>query len=99
MEKIRHIEVQFLGDKYGNYVTLWERECSMQRKYQKLVEESPSSAVSPEERQMLSDWTVRLAREMGYENAGTIEYLRAQDGKYYFIEVNARIQVEHPVIV
>lgn len=93
----RHIEVQFLGDHYGNYITLGERECSIQRRYQKIIEESPSPVVSEEERKLLEAWTIQLASSMGYYNAGTIEYLRSQEGKYYFMEINARIQVEHPV--
>ncbi len=93
----RHIEVQFLGDMYGNYITLGERECSVQRRYQKVVEEAPSSIVTPEERKNLAQWAISIAREMGYINAGTVEFLRADDGTFYFMEVNARIQVEHPV--
>lgn len=93
----RHIEVQFLGDSYGNYVTLGERECSVQRKYQKVIEEAPSPVVTPQERKKLERWAISIAKEMGYINAGTVEFLRAIDGTFYFMEVNARIQVEHPV--
>ena len=89
--------MQFIGDNFGNYVTLGERECSVQRRYQKVVEEAPSPVVSPAERDNLSSWAVKIAREMGYRNAGTVEFLRAEDGAFYFMEVNARIQVEHPV--
>ena len=97
LKNARHIEVQFLGDHYGNYITLGERECSIQRRYQKIIEESPSPVVTPEERRQLQNWTCRLAAKMRYRNAGTIEFLRSEDGNYYFMEVNARIQVEHPV--
>ncbi len=93
----KHIEVQFIADNYGHVVTLGERECSVQRKYQKVVEEAPSPVVTSIERVMLSDWTIRIVKEMQYRNAGTVEYLRSEDGNYYFMEVNARIQVEHPV--
>jgi len=93
----RHIEVQFLGDMYGNYVTLGERECSVQRRYQKVIEEAPSPVVTAEERKKLEQWAIKIVREMNYVNAGTVEFLRADDGKFYFMEVNARIQVEHPV--
>lgn len=95
--RARHIEVQFIGDHHGNYITLGERECSIQRRYQKIIEEAPSPAVTASERAMLEEWTVRLASAMGYRNAGTIEYLRSGDGRFYFMEINARIQVEHPV--
>ncbi len=97
LNRSRHIEVQFIGDGFGNYITLGERECSIQRRYQKVIEEAPSPAVSEKERAMLMEWTVRLAGAMGYQNAGTIEYLRSETGEYYFMEINARIQVEHPV--
>ncbi|MGC9324346.1 MAG: acetyl-CoA carboxylase biotin carboxylase subunit [Desulfomonilia bacterium] len=93
----RHIEVQCLGDNYGNYVALGERECSVQRKYQKVVEEGPSPVVTPKDREKLCSWAVDILKEMGYRNAGTVEFLRSEDGNYYFMEVNARIQVEHPV--
>ncbi|MFO7495538.1 MAG: biotin carboxylase N-terminal domain-containing protein [Desulfobacterales bacterium] len=97
LRRARHIEVQFIRDTHGNVITLGERECSIQRRYQKIIEESPSPVVTAEERGMLQEWTVRLAAKMGYQSAGTIEYLRSEDGRYYFMEVNARIQVEHPV--
>jgi len=93
----RHIEIQFIGDNAGNFVALGERECSVQRRYQKVIEESPSPVVTPEERRKLCEWAVRIVRNMGYRNAGTVEFLRSEDGQYYFMEVNARIQVEHPV--
>ncbi|GAB6171425.1 acetyl-CoA carboxylase biotin carboxylase subunit [Paradesulfitobacterium aromaticivorans] len=93
----RHIEIQFIADMQGNCVCLGERECSLQRRYQKIIEESPSLVVSEQERQTLYDYTVRIVRAMGYYGAGTMEFLRADDEMYYFMEVNARLQVEHPV--
>ncbi|MGC8494575.1 MAG: acetyl-CoA carboxylase biotin carboxylase subunit, partial [Syntrophobacteraceae bacterium] len=97
LSNTKHIEVQCLGDTRGNFIALGERECSVQRKYQKVVEEAPSPVVTPEEREKLYGWAVKILREMGYRNAGTVEFLRSEDGAYYFMEVNARIQVEHPV--
>ncbi|MEM3853657.1 MAG: biotin carboxylase N-terminal domain-containing protein [Conexivisphaerales archaeon] len=97
VDEPRHIEVQFIVDHFGNCVCLGERECSIQRRYQKIIEESPSPVISEVDREVLYDYTVKLAKAMGYVNAGTIEYLRSQDGKFYFMEVNARLQVEHPV--
>ena len=93
----RHIEIQFLTDSHGSCVCLGERECSIQRRYQKIIEESPSTVVTEEERQALFDYTCRLALAMGYQGAGTMEFLRSEKGEYYFMEVNARLQVEHPV--
>jgi acetyl-CoA carboxylase biotin carboxylase subunit len=93
----RHIEVQILGDQYGNIVALGERECSIQRRHQKLVEESPSCAVDPPLRAKLMDSALRAARSIGYQSAGTIEFLMDENKNYYFMEMNTRIQVEHPV--
>ena len=93
----RHIEVQFIADRSGNCVCLGERECSSQRKHQKIIEETPSPVVSEKDRQSLFEYTNKLVAATGYEGAGTIEFLRAENGEYYFMEINARLQVEHPV--
>jgi acetyl/propionyl-CoA carboxylase alpha subunit len=93
----RHIEVQFLADQWGNCVCLGERECSIQRRHQKIIEESPSPVVTEGDRDALFTHTLRLVRSMGYQGAGTMEFLRAENGNYYFMEINARLQVEHPV--
>ena len=101
MEKIiehaRHIEVQLLGDHYGNVIHLGERDCSLQRNNQKVIEESPSVAINEEQRKNLGETAIRAAKYVGYKNAGTIEFLLDQDGEFYFMEMNTRIQVEHPV--
>lgn len=96
-ENPRHIEVQLLGDNYGNAVSLGERECSIQRKHQKLIEESPSPVVNQKLRDEMNKVAIRGAKQAGYNSAGTIEFLMDEDGHYYFMEMNTRIQVEHPV--
>src|SRR5580765_8367480 len=93
----RHVEVQVLADQHGNAVHLWERDCSMQRRHQKLVEESPSPVLKPKTREELCAAAVRLVKAANYTNAGTVEFLVDQDQRFYLLEVNARIQVEHPV--
>jgi len=93
----RHVEVQIIGDQQGNIVHLFERDCSMQRRHQKLVEESPSPVLRQDVREKLCDAAVRLAKAAGYYNAGTVEFLVDKDQNFYILEVNARIQVEHPV--
>lgn len=93
----RHIEVQILGDSYGNVVHLYERECSIQRRHQKLIEEAPSVFCDEDLRTRMCDAAVRLAKHTGYRNAGTIEFLVDDDRNFYFCEMNTRIQVEHPV--
>ncbi len=93
----RHVEMQILADTRGNAVYLGERECSIQRRHQKVIEESPSVAVSDELRHKLGDAAVKLAKEAGYTNAGTMEFLLDAEGRFYFLEMNTRLQVEHPV--
>ncbi len=97
LEKPRHVEVQVMGDGEGNVVHFYERECSMQRRRQKLLEEAPSPGINPETREEMAQAAVRLAKNAGYANAGTVEFLVDDDESFYFIEMNTRIQVEHPI--
>ncbi|NBH71505.1 acetyl-CoA carboxylase biotin carboxylase subunit [Clostridiaceae bacterium] len=97
IEKPRHIEFQIMADKHGNVIHLGERDCSIQRRHQKVLEESPSVAISEELRKRMGETAVRAAKAVGYENAGTIEFLLDKDKNFYFMEMNTRIQVEHPV--
>lgn len=97
VESPRHIEVQFLADEYGNVICLGERECSIQRRYQKMIEEAPSVIVTAEDRAKLYQYTSKLIKKMKYTGVGTVEFLRNKNGEYYFMEINARLQVEHCV--
>ena len=97
VDQPRHVEVQIIGDGYGNVVSLFERECSIQRRYQKIIEEAPSPAVDDGRREDLSTAAVTAGKAIGYVGAGTVEFLLDADGRFYFLEVNTRLQVEHPV--
>lgn len=97
IEKPRHVEFQIMADKHGNVVHLGERDCSIQRRHQKVLEEAPCDIISPQQRKAMGETAVRAAKAVGYENAGTIEFLLDKDKNFYFMEMNTRIQVEHPV--
>ena len=97
IENARHIEVQILADEYGNAIHLGERDCSLQRRNQKVLEEAPSVALDNETRKAMGDAAIRAVKASNYKNAGTIEFLYGKDNKFYFMEMNTRIQVEHPV--
>ncbi|MBT5725401.1 MAG: ATP-grasp domain-containing protein, partial [Gammaproteobacteria bacterium] len=96
LDSSRHVEIQIIGDKHGNLVHCFERECSIQRRHQKIIEEAPSPAVSPEIREAMCDAALKAALSLGYSSAGTVEFLLS-DSEFYFLEVNARLQVEHPI--
>jgi len=97
LQNPKHLEFQIMGDKHGNVVHLGERECSLQRKHQKIVEEAPSASISAKDRAEMGELAVRFAKSIGYYSAGTIEFILDEDGTYFFMEMNTRIQVEHPV--
>ena len=97
VENPRHIEIQILADGFGNTVYLWERECSIQRRHQKVVEEAPSSFITETTRTKMGEAAVKAAKSIGYKNAGTIEFLVDEQQNFYFLEMNTRLQVEHPV--
>ena len=93
----RHIEIQIVGDKHGNYAAFPERECSIQRRNQKVLEESPSTLLSPETRKKMQEQAILLCKSVGYHSAGTVEFIADNEQNFYFLEMNTRLQVEHPV--
>jgi len=97
LERPRHVEVQILGDMHGSLIHLGERECSIQRRYQKILEETPSPVVSERLREEMTAAALKVAKAAGYYNAGTVEFILDSQGRFYFLEVNARLQVEHPI--
>ncbi|GBD38191.1 Biotin carboxylase [bacterium HR37] len=97
IERPRHVEIQIIGDAYGNILHLFERECSIQRRHQKVIEEAPSPAISPRTRKRMGEVAVRVAKAVSYRGAGTVEFILDQNENFYFLEMNTRIQVEHPV--
>ncbi|MCK9380332.1 MAG: acetyl-CoA carboxylase biotin carboxylase subunit [Sulfuritalea sp.] len=97
VEEPRHIEIQLIGDAHGNTIYLWERECSLQRRHQKVIEEAPSSFIDPATRKAMGEQAVALAKAVNYQSAGTVEFVVGKDKSFYFLEMNTRLQVEHPV--
>jgi len=97
IERPRHIEVQVMGDGQGNVVHFWERECPIQRQFQKIIEETPSPALTAEQRNEICETAAGIARAVNYRGAGTVEFIYTQDGSFYFLKMNTRLQVEHPI--